>query len=167
MYWKRRRSFSCMHACLQKSNLAELPFSANNSIFSHMYVKRKYLVAHRLCNRCLRLPSTIPHQVRHSAIGARFWKDRGVREVCCSFVRRGRARSERVSQDCPSFLCVQGCWKFIMCCVFFREEIKEKSKNERTRKIKKYTAIGAATVGGGVLLGYSYWGFSRLKQFTS
>ena len=43
-----------------------------------------------------------------------------------------------------------------MCCVFFREEIKEKSKNERTRKIKKYTAIGAATVGGGVLLGYSY-----------
>ena len=43
-----------------------------------------------------------------------------------------------------------------MCCVFFREEIKEKSKKKRKRKIKKYTAIGAASVGGGVLLGTLY-----------
>ena len=51
-----------------------------------------------------------------------------------------------------------------MCCVFFREEIKKKSKKKRKRKIKKYTAIGAASVGGGVLLGTLYEYCSAHRQ---
>ena len=34
-----------------------------------------------------------------------------------------------------------------------REEEQEKAAKQKGRKVKKYAAIGAATVGGGVLLG--------------
>ena len=40
-----------------------------------------------------------------------------------------------------------------MCCIVNREELKEKASKDKNRKIKKYVAVGAATVGGGVLLG--------------
>ena len=40
-----------------------------------------------------------------------------------------------------------------MRCIVNREELKEKASKDKNRKIKKYVAVGAATVGGGVLLG--------------
>jgi len=35
----------------------------------------------------------------------------------------------------------------------YREEVKEMKQRDRNRKIKRYTLIGLATVGGGTLIG--------------
>ena len=48
------------------------------------------------------------------------------------------------------FFTLKNVERYVLLC---REEEQEKAAKQKGRKVKKYAAIGAATVGGGVLLG--------------